>query len=46
MYTDGGDSRSALTFGDMMDLLKASQVTVYADRPGREHRVGARRNCR
>src|SRR5688500_6531091 len=30
MYTDGGDTRSALTFGDTMDLLKASQVTVYA----------------
>jgi Ca-activated chloride channel family protein len=30
MYTDGGDTRSALTFGDMMDLLKASQITVYA----------------
>jgi Ca-activated chloride channel family protein len=30
MYTDGGDTRSALTFGDMLELLKASQVTVYA----------------
>ena len=30
MYTDGGDTRSALTFGGMMDLLKAAQVTVYA----------------
>jgi Ca-activated chloride channel family protein len=30
MYTDGGDTRSALTFGDTMDLLKASQVTIYA----------------
>lgn len=30
MYTDGGDTRSALRFGEMMDLLKASQVTVYA----------------
>ena len=30
MYTDGGDTRSALTFGDTLDLLKASQVTVYA----------------
>ncbi len=30
MYTDGGDTRSALTFGDTMDLLKASQITVYA----------------
>jgi Ca-activated chloride channel family protein len=30
MYTDGGDTRSALTFGDTMDLLRASQVTIYA----------------
>jgi Ca-activated chloride channel homolog len=30
MYTDGGDTRSALTFGDTIDLLRASQVTVYA----------------
>ena len=30
MYTDGGDTRSALRFGEMLDLLRASQVTVYA----------------
>jgi Ca-activated chloride channel family protein len=30
MYTDGADSRSTMTFSDMMDLLKASQTTVYA----------------
>ena len=30
MYTDGGDTRSALSFTDTMDLLKASNVTVYA----------------
>ncbi len=30
MYTDGADSRSQLNFGEIMDLLKASQVTVYA----------------
>ena len=30
MYTDGGDTRSALSFSETMDLLKASQVTVYA----------------
>jgi Ca-activated chloride channel homolog len=30
MYTDGADSRSQLRFDDLMDLLKASQVTVYA----------------
>lgn len=30
MYTDGGDTRSALSRADTLDLLKASQVTVYA----------------
>jgi Ca-activated chloride channel family protein len=30
MYTDGGDTRSALRFGETLDLLKASMVTVYA----------------
>jgi Ca-activated chloride channel family protein len=30
MYTDGGDTRSALRFGETLDLLKASLVTVYA----------------
>lgn len=30
LYTDGGDTRSVLGFGDMMDLLRASDVTVYA----------------
>ena len=30
MYTDGGDTRSALRFGETLDLLKASAVTVYA----------------
>ena len=30
LYTDGGDTRSALSFGDIMTLLKASDVTVYA----------------
>jgi Ca-activated chloride channel family protein len=30
MYTDGADSRSNLRYGDLMDLLKASLVTVYA----------------
>jgi Ca-activated chloride channel family protein len=30
MYTDGGDTRSALSFSDTVDLLKASNVTVYA----------------
>jgi VWFA-related protein len=30
VYTDGGDTRSALTFHDLLDLLKASDVTMYA----------------
>ena len=30
MYTDGGDTRSALSFSETLTLLKASQVTVYA----------------
>lgn len=30
MYTDGGDTRSQITFSETMSLLKASDVTVYA----------------
>jgi Ca-activated chloride channel homolog len=30
LYTDGGDTTSVLTFHDTLDLLKASDVTVYA----------------
>ena len=30
LYTDGSDTTSALRFGDLVDLLKASDVTVYA----------------
>jgi Ca-activated chloride channel family protein len=30
MYTDGADSRSRLTYSNILDLLKASPVTVYA----------------
>ena len=30
MYTDGGDTRSALNQGDVIELLRASDVTVYA----------------
>jgi Ca-activated chloride channel family protein len=29
IYTDGGDTRSAITFHELMDLFKASDVTVY-----------------
>ncbi|MEO6214170.1 MAG: VWA domain-containing protein [Vicinamibacterales bacterium] len=30
MYTDGGDTRSAMNQGELLDLLRASDVTVYA----------------
>ena len=30
MYTDGADSRSKLRYDELMNLLRASQVTVYA----------------
>jgi Ca-activated chloride channel family protein len=30
IYTDGGDTRSAMTFDDVLDMVKASDVTVYA----------------
>jgi Ca-activated chloride channel family protein len=29
VYTDGGDTRSAMTFNEVIDLVKASDVTVY-----------------
>ena len=30
VYTDGGDTRSSLQWRELLDLLKASDVTVYA----------------
>lgn len=30
LYTDGGDTRSAIGFGDVMTLVKASDVTIHA----------------
>ncbi len=30
LYTDGGDTRSSLSRGELIDLLKASDVTIYA----------------
>jgi Ca-activated chloride channel family protein len=30
LYTDGGDTRSAMRFSELLDLLRASDVTVYA----------------
>jgi Ca-activated chloride channel family protein len=29
LYTDGGDTRSSLSFPELVDLLKASDVTIY-----------------
>jgi Ca-activated chloride channel family protein len=30
IYTDGGDTRSAMGFSDALEMLRASDVTVYA----------------
>jgi Ca-activated chloride channel homolog len=30
VYTDGGDTRSELTFTDLVDLLKSSDITLYS----------------
>jgi VWFA-related protein len=30
LYTDGGDTRSSIGFGDLMTLVRASDVTIYA----------------
>lgn len=30
LYTDGGDTRSAMTQGELLELLKASDVTLYS----------------
>ncbi len=30
LYTDGGDTRSSISFHELVDLLKASDVTMYA----------------
>ena len=29
LYTDGGDTRSSIRYGELLDVLKASDVTVY-----------------
>lgn len=42
MYTDGADSRSRLSFSDLMELLRASHVTVYA--VGLVEHAGSQRN--
>src|SRR5262249_36585729 len=30
LYTDGGDTRSAMRLGELLELVKASDVTIYA----------------
>jgi VWFA-related protein len=30
IYTDGGDTGSSMSYGDVFDLVKASDVTIYA----------------
>lgn len=30
LYTDGGDTSSTATFGDVLDLVRTSDVTIYA----------------
>ena len=30
LYTDGGDTQSSIRFNELLDLLKASDATVYA----------------
>lgn len=30
LYTDGGDTRSSIRFNELLDLVKASDVTIYA----------------
>ena len=43
LYTDGGDTRSAIRFRELIDLLKASDVTVYAI-GALEHQSASSRN--
>jgi Ca-activated chloride channel family protein len=43
MYTDGGDTRSAITQGELVDLLRSSDVTMYAI-GYLEHQGSARHN--
>jgi Ca-activated chloride channel family protein len=44
LYTDGGDTRSTLRFSEVVDLLKASDVTVYCI-GALDHQPGAARNA-
>jgi Ca-activated chloride channel homolog len=44
LYTDGGDTRSTMRFGEVVDLLRASDVTVYAI-GALDHQSGAQRSA-
>ena len=46
VYTDGGDTRSALTYRELLDLLKASDVTMYAIGYLEHHTSSARNDQR
>jgi Ca-activated chloride channel family protein len=45
-YSDGGDNRSSINFGEAVDLLKASDVTMYTigflDHQGSSYQLDAR----
>ena len=43
LYTDGGDTQSSIRFTELLDLLKASDATVYAI-GALEHQSGAARD--
>jgi VWFA-related protein len=43
LYTDGGDTTSATRYGELIDLLKASNVTVYVIGQS-EHQTQSERN--
>ena len=43
LYTDGGDTQSSLRFNELVDLLKASDATVYAI-GALEHQSGSGRD--
>jgi Ca-activated chloride channel homolog len=44
LYTDGGDTHSSMSRGDLIDLLKASDATVYAIGM-LEHQLASERNA-
>lgn len=46
VYTDGGDTRSVLTYPELVDLLKASDVTMYVIGYLEHQRASARHDQR